>query len=72
MKFLSVFSSFFFTEAIEGIFVCSLIRDWHVGEAGCKTLKDLLLSLFNKEKLHVTTNSIVCSLINSYKIAPLF
>lgn len=70
MKLLSIFSSLLLTETEEGVLVVCLISDWHVSESGCKSLQNLLLSLFCEEKLHVAADGIVGSLIDTNKIAP--
>ena len=71
MKFLSVFVGFLFTEAEQGVLVIIGVSHWHVSESGGKTLKNLLLFLFNQEQLHVATDSIVGSLIDTNQVAPL-
>jgi hypothetical protein len=70
MKFLSVFTSFLLTETKEWVLVLAIIGDWHVSEAGCEALKDLLQPLVHEEKLHMAANLAISSLINSYQITP--
>ena len=70
VDFLGVFTSFLLAEAEQGVLVLSGIGDWHVGESGCETLKDLLLSLFDEEKLHVAANGLIGSLIDTDQVAP--
>lgn len=70
MEFLGVFSSFLLTETEERVLMLGSISDWHVSETSGITLKDLLLSFFNEEKLHVSTDSLIGSLINTNEVAP--
>lgn len=70
MELLSTFSSLLLTEAENVVFVVSSVGDWHVGEAGSETLEDLLLSLLGEEKLHVTADALVGTLVDTNQIAP--
>jgi hypothetical protein len=70
MELLSVLSSLFLAEAEERILVISRISHRHVSESGCKTLQDLLLSLFGKEKLHMTADGVVGTLVDTNQVAP--
>ena len=70
MKLLSIIISFLLTEAEERVLIVVGISDWHVSEASGKTLQNLLLFLFNQKQLHVATNSIVGTLVDTNQIAP--
>lgn len=70
VELLGAFSSFLLTEAEHIVLVISGICHRHVGEARSKTFEDLLLSLLCEEKLHVTANFLVGSLINTNEVAP--
>jgi len=72
MQLLGLLSSLLLTEAKQGILVARRVRDRHVGESGCKTFKDLLLPFLSEEKLHVATDLVVSSLIDSNEVAPFF
>jgi len=65
VDFLRVFTSFLLAEAEQGVLVLRRICDWHICESGCETLEDLLLSLFDEEKLHVAANGLVGSLVDT-------
>lgn len=70
MELLSTFSSLLLTEAENVVFIVSSISDWHVGEAGSETLENLLLSLLGEEKLHVTADALIGTLVDTNQIAP--
>jgi len=70
VDFLGVFASFLLAEAEERVLVLGCICDWHISESGCETLKDLLLSLFDEEKLHVAANGLSGSLVDTNQVAP--
>jgi len=71
MQFLCGLACFLLTETEQGVLVTGCISDWHISECGSESLQNLLLSFVNKEQLHVTANSAICSLIDSNEIAPL-
>jgi hypothetical protein len=70
MELLYRLTSLLLTETEQRVLIAVSIRDWHVCECGSETLQDLLLSLLGEEKLHVATDLVVSSLIDSNEVAP--
>jgi len=70
VDFLGVFTSLLLAEAEQGVLVLGCICDWHISESGGETLKNLLLSLFDEEKLHVAANGLISSLVDTNQVAP--
>jgi hypothetical protein len=70
VDFLGAFTRFLLAEAEEGVLVLGGICDWHISESGSETLENLLLSLFDEEKLHVAANGLIGSLVDTNQVAP--